>query len=55
MSMIGFRLALTVGFACLVPLGLLIMQHQSSTAFEIALACWIGAVWGIVWAWRAKP
>jgi hypothetical protein len=52
MSMTKFRLALTVGFACLVPLGLLIMQHQSSTAFEIGLLCGIGAAWGIVWTWR---
>ena len=55
MSMIGFRLALTIGFACLVPLGLLIMRHQSWGAFEIGLLFWLGAVWGIVWVWRVKP
>jgi uncharacterized membrane protein (GlpM family) len=54
MNMIGFRLALTLGFACLVPLGLLIARHQSSTAFEIGLLCWFGAAWGIVWTWSKK-
>lgn len=52
MSDTGFRLTLTIGLACLLPLGYLIIQHQSSTAFEFGLLCWIGAAWGIVWVWR---
>lgn len=54
MNMIGFRIALTIGFACLVPLGLLIMQHQSSAAFQLGLLFLFGAAWGTFWAW-SKP